>query len=192
MKILLADDDAERARQLLATLARDPAIRVIRAPAGELLADAVLTHAPDVVLVDMARPDRDTLDGVRALTDRNPLAVVLFVDEDDPAFMEEAIAAGVCSYNVGALAPASVRPVLRAAVALFRQIQAARTARDAAEARLDERRLLDRAKSLLIRQRQLTENEAHRWLQRQAMASGRRLHEVARDLLAGRAGKDTP
>jgi response regulator NasT len=127
----------------------------------------------------MTRPDRDALDGVRVLA--HP--VVLFVDEDDHAFMEAAIAAGVSSYNVGAIAPELVKPVLRAAVALFRRHQATQAALTAAEQRLHQRAAIDRAKSHLMQRRRFSEPEAHRWLQRQAMASGKRLHEVAELLL---------
>ena len=195
MRVLLADDDEDRARALVEALGREAAAReapiaVQHVGPGELLFDAVARHRPNVVLVDMARPDRDALDNVRSLSRTRPHPVVLFVDEDDPAFMQEAIAAGVCSYNVGSVAAADIKPVLWAAVALFRHMQAGRTAFDAAETRARERAVLDRAKLLLIRERRLTEPEAHRWLQRRAMASGRRLPEVALALLAeaGRNG----
>jgi len=179
VKILLADDDTARAEALTKALGADEAITVIRVPSQALLGDAVLLHAPDVILVDMTRPDRDALDGVRVLA--HP--VVLFVDEDDTSFMEDAIAAGVSSYNVGAIAPERVKPVLRAAVALFRRHQATRTALTAAELRLHQRTVVDRAKTQLMRCRRFSEPEAHRWLQRQAMASGKRLHEVAESLI---------
>jgi response regulator NasT len=184
LKILLADDDERRKAALAAALTGEGSAEIVTACEGELLADAVARHAPDVVLVDMARPDRDALDGVRSLSRERPHPVVLFVDEDDPAFMEEAIAAGVCSYNVGALADAEVKPILRAAVALFRRFQATQAALAEAEARLCERALLNRAKIFLMSDRRMSEPQAHRWLQRQAMASGRRLVDVAEVLLA--------
>lgn len=76
-------------------------------------------HDPSFEPVGMTRPDRAAPEGARHLSTPNPRPVVLFVDEDDPAFRAAAIAAGVCPYNRGTLAHASVRPVLRAAVALF-------------------------------------------------------------------------
>ena len=176
MKILLADDDAARAGALACALAADAALVVVRSDPARPLADQVAEQAPDVVLVDMAHPDRDALEGVRELSARAPHPVVLFVDRDDPAFMEQAIAAGVCSYNVTGVAPPDVKPILRAAIALFRGHQQIRD-------ELDDRRALERAKALLIRDRRLAEPAAHRWLQRQAMSSGRRIAEVAREVL---------
>lgn len=189
VKILLADDDADRVRLLMRALAADPAVTVLRLAPSDSLLDAVAAHAPDVVLVDMARPDRDALESLRLLSSRDPRPIVLFVDQDDPAFMEDAISAGVSSYNVLGTPPPDVKPILRAAVALFRQHQQARAALHTAETRLSERTLVDRAKARLIRERRLSEPDAYRWLRRSAMASGRRIVDIARDLL--REGEDT-
>ncbi|MEJ1974885.1 MAG: ANTAR domain-containing protein [Acetobacteraceae bacterium] len=184
--MLLADDDRDRARSVIDALSKDPSVAVVRVAPGEMLADAVAAHRPDVVLVDMTRPDRDALEGLRVLARRQPHPVVLFVDEDDPAFMEDAIAAGILSYNVGSVSPAVVKPVLRAAVALFRREQVTRAALQEAETKLRERDSVDRAKALLMRDRRMTEPQAHRWLQRQAMEAGQRLPDVARGLVEGK------
>jgi len=185
LKLLLADNDPARARALAGLLAQDPGLTVIRLDPDTPLADAVAAHAPDVILVDMARPDRDALEGVRQLTARDPRPVVLFVDEDDPAFMEEAIGAGVSSYNVLGLPPPDVKPILRAAVALFRRHQQAQDALARSQRELADRVAITRAKALLMRERRLSEPQAHRWLQRQAMARGARIAEVAETLLLG-------
>ncbi len=188
MKVLLADDNPERASALAHILAADPGIATVRVRAGELLADAVAAHSPDIVLVDMARPDRDALDGIRQVTAKNPRPIVLFVDEDDPAFMEEAIGAGVSSYNVLAVPPPDVKPILRAATALFRRHQQARDGQAHAESRLEERDVVDRAKAILIRERRMGEPEAYRWLRRQAMTSGKRIADVALALVREKGG----
>jgi two-component system, response regulator / RNA-binding antiterminator len=127
MRILLADDNAARAGALTRVLAADPGLTVLRPRPGELLVDAVAALVPDVVLVDMARPDRDGLEGIRAVASNALRPIVLFVDQDDPAFMEETIGAGVSSYNVLGVPPPDVKPILRAAAAMFRHHQTART-----------------------------------------------------------------
>ncbi len=98
VKVLLADSDAERADLVAAALSG--AAQVERIGLEETLLDAVRRARADLVLVDMGRPDRDGLEALRALRAHAPLPVVLFVDDDDPAFMKDAIAAGVSSYNV--------------------------------------------------------------------------------------------
>jgi response regulator NasT len=188
VRVLLADDNAERAGTLARILAVDPGIDVVLVPPGELLADAVAALSPDIVLVDMARPDRDALDGIRQVTARDPHPIVLFVDEDDPAFMEEAIGAGVSSYNVLGVPPPDVKPILRAATALFRRHQEARDGQAQAETRLKEREIVDRAKAILIKERRLGEPEAYRWLRKQAMTSGKRIADVARTLVHEKEG----
>jgi response regulator NasT len=191
VKILLADDDADRANSLSRALGADPTLQIVRVGAAELLADAVAAHVPDVVLVDMARPDRDALEGVRAMSARVPHPVVLFVDEDDPGFMEAAIDAGVSSYNVARVATADVKPILRAAVALFRRHRQTHADLEAANGRLRERAVVDRAKALLIRERKLSEPDAYRWLRKQAMGQSRKIADIAAALLLER-GEDLP
>src|SRR3954453_14937413 len=112
VKILLADDDTDRARYLMRALSRDRAVEVVCTKPGEMLADAVAAHAPDVVGVDMTRPDRAALEGVCPLSNTKPHPVVMFVDQDDPDFMQAAIDAGVSSYNVGSVTPAEMKPML--------------------------------------------------------------------------------
>ena len=183
MKVLLADDDTARAGALMKVLSGDSGLTVLRLGPGERLADVVAAQTPDIVLVDMSRPDRDALDGIRVVTSHLPRPVVLFVDQDDPAFMEEAIGAGVSSYNVLGVPPPDVKPILRAAAAMFRRHQKDRGDLREAEQRLMERTMVDRAKAILIKERRMAEPDAYRWLRKRAMASGRRIADIASDLV---------
>jgi response regulator NasT len=183
VKILLADDDTDRARYLMRALIRDRAAEVICTEPGEMLIDAVRSHRPDVVVVDMTRPDRDALEGVRRLSDTMPHPIAMFVDQDDPDFMQAAIDAGVSSYNVGSLTASEMKPILRAAVALFRRYRRTEEKLTEAETRLRERNLIDTAKAILIRNRKFSEPEAYHWLRREAMSSGRRIADVARSVI---------
>jgi response regulator NasT len=183
VKILLADDDAARAGALTKVLSADPSLTIVRPKQGELLADAVAALAPDVVLVDMARPDRDALEGIRVVASNQPRPIVLFVDQDDAVFMEEAIRAGVSSYNVLGVPPPDVKPILRVAAAMFRHHQTARARLRDAEKRLHEREIVDRAKAVLIKERRMGEPDAYRWLRTRAMSSGRRIVDIAQEVV---------
>ena len=189
MRVLLADDDAERAGAVARVLAADPGLTVLHLDPAMSLADAVATLAPDIVLVDMARPDRDALEGIRRVTAQTPRPIVLFVDQDDPAFMEEAIGAGVSSYNVMGLPPPDVKPILRAAIALFQQHEQSRVRLRAAEDKLRERATIDRAKAILIKVRRINEPEAYRWLRRQAMTRSRRIVDIAEEIVRAHEGQ---
>lgn len=190
MRVLLADSDAVRALSLAQHLI-DDGVDVVRALPGENLNDAVARVMPEVVIVDMARPDRDSLDGIRRIFSEQPKPIVMFVDEDDPGFMEEAIAAGVSSYNLVGAALPDIKPIVKTAVALFSRYQGMEAALRRAEQALQERAIIDQAKALLMRQRQMTEPQAYRWLRSRAMDRGKRIADVAADIVARDPGDTT-
>jgi two-component system, response regulator / RNA-binding antiterminator len=187
VRVLVADFDDRRADALALHLSTARAVEIVRLGKGESLAAAVRLRAPDVVLVDMALPDRDALEHIRRINADEPRPIVLFTDRDDPTFMEEAIAAGVSSYNVvGAVLP-DVKPIIRTAVALFNRHRRTEAELRRAKATLAEARTVEKAKRLLMRQRRMTEPEAYRLLRRRAMDEGRRIPDIAAQLL-GEAG----
>jgi two-component system, response regulator / RNA-binding antiterminator len=184
LKVLLADSDAERATLLELRLREITNTVIVRVPAGGTLLDAVSAEAPDVIIVDMARPDRDQLDDLRRVSIDNPRPIIMFVDRDDRGFMEDAIAAGVSSYNVVNAAFPDVKPIVMAAVAIFRKYRQVEADLHKARATLLERENIDRAKAMLMRQRKLDEPQAYRWLRRKAMNESKRIAAVAAELLA--------
>jgi response regulator NasT len=191
MKILVADCDGSQAKELSARFkALDDSFMVIFAGQGENLLDAVRRTSPDVVIVDMARPDRDGLDSVRALNAQALLPVLMFIDEDDPHFMEEAIAAGVCSYHVGVVAPAAIKPILRTAMAVFQRMRGLQSQLAEAQEQIEARQVVDAAKRLLMAQDKMSEPAAHRFLQRRAMDQQKKLNEVAAAFLRDHKAED--
>lgn len=184
----MADANSERADSVERQLGAAGAQSVVRPLPGENLRDAVARTAPDLVIVDMARPDRDSLDDLRHLARHDPRPVVMFVDREDDSFMQEAIDAGVSSYNVVGAALPDVKPIVRAAVAMFRRYRQVESELHKASASLKERALIDRAKSLIMRQRNMTEPEAYALLRRRAMDRGKRIAEIAAALVAEAEG----
>ncbi len=186
MKVLLADEMEERAATLVDHLAAVGVGPVIRLTAGERLLDAVRRHRPDVVIVDMSRADRDSLEPIREVTAEEPKPIVMFTDMDDDGFMEEAIRAGVSSYNVRGTALPDVKPIVQTAVAIFRRYQTLADELKSTESRLNDHVSIQRAKRLLMQERGISEPQAHRWLQRRAMNKGEKLADVARQLVDAR------
>jgi two-component system, response regulator / RNA-binding antiterminator len=184
LRVLVADSNSERADALAEKLEAIDATVVLRAPPGASIADIVSTTAPDVVIVDMTLPDRDALEDIRAVSRRAPRPIVMFVDRDDPGFMEDAIAAGVSSYNVVGMTLPDVKPIVAAAIAIFRRHRQVEQELTQAKAAIEERRVLDRAKAILMRRRGIGEPEAYRWLRRKAMNESRRIADVAAELIA--------
>lgn len=189
LRVLLADSDPDRARVLEQRLGKIGDAVILHVPAGSSLLDAVAALAPDVIIVDMARPDRDGLDDLRRVSADNPRPIVMFVDRDDRGFMEEAIEAGVSSYNVVDSAFPDIKPIVMTAVAIFRRHRQVADDLNRARAALQERETIGRAKSILMRQRNIDEPQAYRLLRRRAMNESRRIGEVAAELLAKEEGK---
>jgi response regulator NasT len=182
LKVLLIDTDPERAKAIDITLSQSGFAEVYRASGGCGLAEAVESTKPDLIIVDMALPDRDALEDIRAVSAAHP--IVMFAGSDDPEFAAEAIAAGVCSYNLSGVALADVKPIMASAIALFHRYRRVEEELAAAKAMLEERRLNERAKAILMQGRKMTEPEAYRWLQKKAMNENRKLTQVVAEFIS--------
>jgi response regulator NasT len=185
LKVLLVDFDTARAASLREALAAAGFPDVVTGGVGLDLVETVLAIAPDLVVIDMDLPDRDALEGVRALSASAPRPIVMFADKDDPAFVSEAIAAGVCSYNLSNVATRDMKAIVAAAVALFRRYAKVESELAAAQALLDERRIVERAKAALMSRRKINEPQAYKWLRTKAMNESRKLVDVAAEVING-------
>lgn len=189
VRVLLADDQSD----LSPILSGDPGVTLLRAAADQSLADAAEARSAEVLLLALPGPRDGALEAIAPVVARALCPVVLLLPRDDPGFMRLAIEAGVSAYHVACPAdPAvmsSLAPALRAAVELFRREAETRRLLAAAESRLRERATIDRAKSILIRLRRVTEPEAYRWMRRQAMTQSRRIAEIAEEIVRAHEGQ---
>lgn len=186
LTILLVDADGDRADALEQMLRSGGYGDIHKVLGGPALADEVIRLRPDVVIVDMGLPERDILESLRQTTARAPRPIILCSDENDPAFIEQAISAGVSSYHVGGVSGDAIKPIMTAAIALFRRHQRSEDERQTAVASLEERRTIEKAKAALIRERGLSEPEAYRWLRSKAMKESRKLAAVAAEFVGKR------
>jgi response regulator NasT len=182
LRILLIDSDPARSKALEEKLSEAAFAEVFHVPAGSGLTESVDRIRPDLIIVDMALPDRDALEDIRVVSSNHP--IVLFAGSDDPAFAEEAIGAGVCSYNLSGVALQDVKPIMASAIALFQRYRRVETELAAAKAQLEERRLVERAKAILMQGRKLSEPEAYNWLRKKAMNENRKLAQVVVDFIS--------
>jgi response regulator NasT len=183
LRILLVDDDPARLtllRQGLAQAGYELAGQV--GPKDDLLAALRRTQS-DVVIASVSSPGRDTLEGLAKATASNPKPVVMFVGEEGADLAGEAIRAGVSAYVVDGLAPKRVKSVLDVAIARFAEFQKLREEVERSRTALAERKVIERAKGILMRQRGIDEDEAYQMLRRAAMAQNRRLVDVAESLI---------
>lgn len=178
-----AGTEAERSRALRIGLLEHGYNIVAVLPADVFLPDRLAQIAPDMIIVDAESQARDTLEHVVMATREERRPIVLFTNDDDTTHVGAAIAAGVTAYVVAGLAPERVKPVLDVAMARFQHEEGLR--RELADARteLSDRKLIDRAKALLIRHHGLTEEEAYARLRRTAMEKRLKLADVAQRLI---------
>ena len=183
LKIAVVEADRDRALMIVDGLreAGDYDVRVIGDMTG--LARKLAAFAPDVVLIDLENPSRDVLEELTLATGPTERPVAMFVDRSEDLVMRAAIDAGVSAYVVDGLKRERIRPVLNAAIARFHMIARIRSELNATRAALEERKVVDRAKGMLMKARGIDEAEAYALLRGTAMNQGRKIGEVAAALI---------
>lgn len=184
LKVMIVDEVSERAEVLQQALARAGYEVIAYVPTTCDLHRQVATLKPDIVIIDMDSPDRDTLENLCVVTRDNPRPVVMFTHDGDSGKIRAATEAGVSAYVVDGMAGERVGPIINAAVARFEQFQALKRELDDVEEKLADRKVIEKAKGILMKSRNLSEEEAFRALRKQAMQSNSRLADVSRQLLA--------
>jgi response regulator NasT len=183
MRIVIIDDSGLRATVLEEGL-RDAGYDDIHIvpPRGAFVA-RLERMAPDVVLMDLGSPSRDTLEEMLMVSRALARPIAMFVDQSDDAMIGAAIDAGVSAYVVDGLRKERVKPVLELAVRRFNAFAKMQTELDEARTALSERKIIDRAKSILMNQRSLSEQDAYALLRSSAMNQGKKIVDVAQALI---------
>jgi response regulator NasT len=144
---------------------------------------AIERHHPDVIVLESHSPDVDVLDRMLDATSGKPLPLVVFSDDGSLQAIERTVKAGASAYVVDGLEAQRVPTILQIALARFEFVAGLRNELGAAQQKLAERKFVERAKGLLMKARNLTEEEAYHTLRRMAMERNRRLGDVARSVL---------
>ncbi|MGC1175437.1 ANTAR domain-containing response regulator [Polaromonas sp.] len=178
-----ARQQAERSRQLRIGLLENGYNVVAVLPADTFLYERLAQLQPDMIIVDAESEARDSLEHVVMATRDARRPIVLFTNDNDTSHVKDAVAAGVSAYIVAGLSPERIRPILDVAMARFEHEQGLR--RELADARteLQDRKVIDRAKGLLMQRQNLNERDAYEKLRKAAMDKGLRLGEVAQRIL---------
>jgi response regulator NasT len=193
LRVLLIDDGAHRVSLIHDELSRQGHLVVGVLDSALLIHDCVLRLQPDVVIVDSDSPSRDTLEHLSTVSANSPRPVVVFSEDPAQAPMKQALQSGVSAYVISGLQPSRLLPVLQVAIARFEQDRELRGQLESAQAQLSQRKLVERAKGVLMDEIGLTEEQAYAHLRKLAMDRGQRLSQVAervvemRDLLRPRA-----
>jgi response regulator NasT len=143
----------------------------------------ILEEQPDVILIDLENPNRDVLEQMFQVSRVVQRPVAMFVDSADRGTIERAIDAGVSAYVVDGLRKERVQAIVETALSRFRAFERLRAELDETRRQLEDRKLIDRAKGILMKQRGMGEEEAYEAMRRAAMESNLRLADVARSVI---------
>ena len=184
LKILLADETDARMHLLRATLIECGFTEIICVSRCEDLLDRVYEANPDLILIDVESPRRDTLEQLSLIQEWRPKPVILFTQDQKVQTIEAAIRSGVSAYVTSGISPGEVRPALDVAMATFRNFQGLRQELNSVRTDLAESKLIQRAKGLVMDHQKLTEDQAHHLLRRIAMNRKIKLADLAREILS--------
>lgn len=140
-------------------------------------------HRPDMVLIDIESPDRDILESLSIIHRHNPTPVAMFSAQGDADFITSAVQAGVSAYMAEGLSPERLAPAIEIAMAQFRSYQQLRQSLERTQKQLHERKTIERAKGLLMANRKVDEDAAHRALRNLAMNSNSSMLDVAEQII---------
>ncbi len=183
LSIVVVEKDRDRAIQIVDALkvTDDYDIFVIADERG--LARQIAARAPDIVLIDIDNPSRDTLEELTLASGPLERPVAMFVGGQAGGLATAAIEAGVSAYVVDGLLPDRIKPVLDTAIARFQVFRRMRTELAETRKALEERKVIDRAKGMLMKARNLSEEQAYALLRKAAMDQGKKVVEVAEALV---------
>jgi len=187
LRIAIVDESPARA-EVLASGLRDAGIGDIHLIEERFqLLRKLSDIAPDVVLIDLESPSRDVLDEMFAVSRAVARPIAMFVDQSDASMMEAAIDAGISAYVVDGLRKERIKAVLDLSIARFNAFARLQDEVKAARSELADRKVIDRAKGIVMRQRALGEDDAYALLRKSAMNQGRKLVDVANALITAEA-----
>lgn len=184
LRVMLVDGDPARADILAEALAEAGHRVIAQIRDDSNLAAEVSRHQPDIIVIDMEAPGRDTLEQMREIGRDQPKPIILFSDQRDPDYIRQAVQAGVSAYVVDGLNRDRIMPIVEVAVARFREFQALKHELDSARTQLADRKDIDKAKGLLMQKKGMSEDQAYQFLRKTAMSRNARLGDVARMLLS--------
>jgi response regulator NasT len=183
-RILLVDTRPERGQVLRPVLSSEGLDVVACMAPDEDLLSAIRRYDPDLVLIDIDSPDRDTLEALRSAQAHQPRPMVMFTQDDDGASIRRAVDAGVTAYIVDGLETRRVRPIVEAAMAQFARYRALEEELQRALGKLSERKVIERAKGIVMQQQGISEPEAFTAMRTLAMRRNKKLVEIAEGVIA--------
>ena len=183
LKIILVDENTGRSAMLRRALQDKGHGVICRMDSSSKLQDSnEMTHA-DVVIVNADIPDDEVFANLTEVNRTKPKPIVMFAEESSSEMASSAIKSGVNAYIVDGLEENRVQPIIDVAMARFREFQALKDELDATRSQLSERKSVEKAKGLLMKHKEVTEDEAYQSLRKMAMDKNKRIADVAESVI---------
>ena len=183
ISVLLVDDDVARSAPLKQSLTDAGYQVAAHLTSTANLDDAVRNLQPDVVIIDTESPSRDTLENLCVMNETVPKPILMFTHDGDIEKMREATKAGVSAYVVGDLPSEKLMPVINAAIVRFEEVKSLRDALGDAQLKLAERKVLEKAKGILMKDHGFDEDHAYAMLRSMAMRQNKRIAVLAKEVI---------
>ena len=192
LHILIIDNNQLRASIIEDGLREGARVRVTVLGETTELLRRISEIDPDVIFIDLENPNRDVLEHMFEVSRAVKRPIAMFVDQSDLASIEAAVDAGVSAYGVDGLKKERVRYILETAISRFNAFERLKRELEDAKTQLADRKVIERAKALLMQTRGMSEPEAYTLLRKTAMNQNRRIAEIAESLVlaAGLLGRE--
>lgn len=183
LTVVVVEQNQERAFAIVDALKESGDVEVFVIGNVSGLARKIATHSPDIVLIDIDNPSRDMLEELTVASGPLERPVAMFVSGAAGGLAKAAVEAGVSAYVVDGLQAERIKPVIDTAIARFQVLRQMRTELAETRRALEERKVIDRAKGLLMKAKGVSEDEAYALLRKTAMNQNRRVADVAEALV---------
>ena len=183
LKIVIVDKNPIRAAILGDGLREAGHVQVVHVDETAHLLARVYALDPDVILIDLENPSRDVLEQMFQVSRAVKRPVAMFVDQSDAASIEAAVDAGVSAYIVGGLRKDRVKNILDLCISRFNAFSRLQSELDRTRNALEERKVIDRAKGILMKVKNLSEESAYALLRKTAMNENKKIVEVAQSVI---------
>jgi len=179
LKILVIDEDPVRAAILKEGLSDAGYLRVEWIPDTSSLYMRITALDPDVVLIGLENPNRDVLEQMFQVSREVKRPIAMFVDQSDTAMITASVDAGVSAYIVDGLKKERIKSILDMTISRFNAFSRLQSELDDTKSELEERKVIDRAKGILMKQKGIGEQEAYALLRRTAMNNKKKISDIA-------------
>jgi response regulator NasT len=187
LRVLIVDQNLMRASVLEEGLREAGYRKLVVVRDMQNLLRRIVDEEPDVILIDLENPNRDVLEQMFQVSRIVARPVAMFVDQSDSSMIEAAIDAGVGAYVVDGLRKERVKAILDVTISRFHAFDRLQNELQQAKSALEDRKIVEQAKAILMQQRGCSEDEAYVLLRRTAMNQNRKIAELARSLIAAAA-----